>query len=61
MTSKGEIAEFVYQAICLGTDKRILEVMDLSDVGFYDALNDAGFLDIHDSLADLVNDLRGLQ
>lgn len=50
----GTVAEFVYQALVCGNDKHILDLMDLSDDGFYVDLHNSGLLEIHDALKNFV-------
>lgn len=52
----GEVAEFVYQAKALGSDRYILEMMDGTDEAFNDALKGAGLAGIHDDLAKLIHE-----
>ena len=50
----GEIAEYIYQSMVSGHDDYILRVMDISDDGWKETLEESGLLDIHDDLKELV-------
>lgn len=52
-----ELAEFVYQAKVIGADRRILDLMDMSDDAFKDCLKTLGLLE-HEDLAKLVEKER---
>ncbi len=46
MTALTTISEFIYQVVKLGNHGVILDIMDLSDDGFYEDLYAMGILDI---------------
>ena len=46
MTALNTVAEFIYQVVRLGNHKVMLDIMDLSDDGFYNDLYAMGILDI---------------
>ena len=50
----GEVAEFIYQALVTGADKHILDLMDLSDAGFYEALEQSGLTAMHSALKNFI-------
>jgi hypothetical protein len=50
-----EILEFVYQAYCTGVDKRILDLMDVTDEEFAYMLQASRLLEWHTDLATMIN------
>ena len=50
MTAIGEVGEFIYQAMVVGCDKAILELMDITDEAWIESLKESGLLEKHDAL-----------